>query len=283
MSAPVKKRLSLKLRKFSFDMMKKTETIAVIAKRGCGKTVLLKDLLYHFRDIPIGTIISPTEKLNKAYGKIVPPIFIHDNYREEVIERVLKRQKHIINSMDTDPNFANVDPHAFLLLDDCMYNDDWQKSINMREIFYQGRHYKLMFLLSLQYCMGLKIGMRNNLDWTFLFKESIMANKKRLYEYFAGMFPNQAVFSAVLDSCTMDFGALVIHNGASSTILQDQVFWYKAEDRPCDGSWRTCLDTFWDLSESRDSQNQEDEEEDDFDRPFYGNHNSLQVNVRKQS
>ncbi len=226
-------------------------------------------------------MISPTEKLNKSYSRIVPPIFIHHNYREDIIERVLQRQTLLIESIEKDPNFADVDPHAFLLLDDCMFDPGWQKSPNMKEIFYNGRHYKLMFLLSLQYCLGLNIGMRNNLDWTFLFKEPIMANKKRLYEYFAGMFPNQSVFNSVLDQTTNDYGCLVIHNGSSSTDLQQQVFWYRAEDRVADGSWRCCWDTFWDMS-NKPKHEDDDEDHDDFSKPFYGNRNSIQVNVKKQ-
>lgn len=281
-SASVKKKMSLKLRRFSFDMMSKSETIAVIAKRKSGKSVLLRDLLYHFRDIPIGTVISPTEKLNKSYSKIVPPIFIHNDYKEEVIERVLKRQSMIIDNMERDPDFSGVDPHAFLLLDDCMFDNSWQKSANMREIFYNGRHYKLMFLLSLQYSMGLNIGMRNNLDWIFLFKETIYANKKRLYEYFAGMFQSQQVFNSVLDQVTDNYGCLVIHNGSSSTKITDQVFWFKAEERPADGSWRCCLDTFWDMSDKKKGGDSDDDEHDDFNKPFYGSRNAVQVHVKKQ-
>lgn len=283
---PTKKKLNLKLRKFSFDMMGKSDTVAVIGKRKSGKSVLLRDLLYHFRDIPIGTVISPTEKLNKNYSRIVPPIFIHDAYRDDIVDKVLKRQRVVIENMAKDPNFADVDPYAFLLLDDCMFDDDWQKANVMKEIFYNGRHYKLMFILSLQYCMGLKIGMRNNLDWTFLFKEGIHANKRRLYEFFAGMFPNYAIFSSVLDQICDEYGCLVIHNGSTSTKLQQQCFWFKADNREVDGSWKCCLPEFWNLSDEKGAgvpDVDSDDDHDDFDKPFYGSgRNALAIDVRKQ-
>lgn len=284
-----RRRVSLKLKKFHPSMMSNTETVAVIGKRRSGKGVLLRDLLYHFRHIPIGTVISPTEKLNKSYSKIVPPVLIHDEYRDDIIDKVLSRQRLIIEKQEKDPNFADVDPTAFLLLDDCMFDNAWQKSTNMKEIFYNGRHYKLTLWLSLQYSLGLSIGMRNNLDWTFLFKEGIVANRKRLYEYFAGMFPNLAAFSAVMDQVTDDYGCLVIHNGASSTKLSDQVFWYKAENRSTDG-WRCCLDCFWEMKDKKagageheqEDDDDDDDDHDDFNKPFNYNPRAIQVDVRKQ-
>ena len=64
-----------------------------IGKRETGKSFLVKDLLYHHRDLPVGTVISGTEAANKFYGDIVPSLFIHDEYSPEIINNVLKRQK----------------------------------------------------------------------------------------------------------------------------------------------------------------------------------------------
>ena len=272
------KELKLKIRKFSFDMMGRSDVVAVIARRKSGKSFFIRDMLYHFRDMPVGTVISKTEKVNPFYKGFVPPSLIHDEYREEIIEKVLKRQRLVLDKSRRDPEYAEVDPSAFLLLDDCMADNSWQNSRYMNEIFYNGRHFKLLTMLSLQWVMGLKVAFRNQVDWVFLFKESIWANKKRLYENFAGMFPTQQIFNKVLDNLTSNFGCLVIHNGSSSNKLCDQIFWYRAEDRSS-GDWRTCLDCFWDMDKNKDDD-EEDDDAGDFSRRF--GRNNIEVNVIKR-
>jgi hypothetical protein len=122
--------------------------------------------------------------------------------------------------------------------------------------------------------------MRNNVDWVFLFKESIYANKKRLYDNFCGMFPNQAIFDAVLDSVTHDYGCLVVHNGSNSTRLIDQVYWYRAEDHS-DVQWRTCSDCFWNMGTERDPDEDDNpDENNDFNAPFVGR-SQYSVDVRR--
>ncbi len=275
---PGSKKISVKLKKFDFSMMSETATVAMIAHRGSGKSFLMRDLLYHFRHIPVGTVISRTEALNRFYKDYVPEPFIHFEYRDDIIEKVLKRQRLIIDKTSSDPQYKDVDPHAFLLFDDMMYETGWQKSEKMRDVIFNGRHSKLLSVLSLQYAIGLNVAFRNNLDWVFIFKESILANKKRLYDHYCGMFPNQAIFDAVLDAVTHDYGCLVVHNGAHSTRLVDQVFWYRAEDRSTE-PWRTCLDCFWEMSTEKEDDD-DDDDDNDFSKPFVGR-NQYQVNVKR--
>jgi hypothetical protein len=59
---------------------------------------LVKDILYHCRNIPIGTAISATEDGNKYYSSFIPDLFIHSEYKSEVIDSVINRQKKMIMS-----------------------------------------------------------------------------------------------------------------------------------------------------------------------------------------
>jgi hypothetical protein len=40
-----------------------------------------------------------------------------------------------------------------------------------------------------------------------------------------------------MDSCTEDFGCIVIHNGSKSNKLEDNVYWYKADNH---SDFRVC-------------------------------------------
>ena len=218
--------VNIKLKKFDIKSLKDDSVIAMLAKRNSGKSVLCKDILYHHRNIPVGVIISPTEKANKYYGNFIPDSYIYDEYEALTISRLLQRQEILIHKKQTNDK---IDPRAFLILDDCLYDNKWIKDANMRSVFMNGRHYKLMFILTMQFALGIPPNLRTNIDYIFILKENIMSNRKRLYEHYAGMFPTFEMFCKVMDKCTQNYECLVIHNGAKGSKIEDQVFWYKAE------------------------------------------------------
>ena len=49
----------------------------------------------------------------------------------------------------------NIDPRAFLILDDCLYDQSWVKDVNIRSLFMNGRHYKILFILTMQFALGI--------------------------------------------------------------------------------------------------------------------------------
>ena len=221
---------SLELKKFDMKNIDSDKVVVFIGKRETGKSILVKDLLYYHQDIPVGTIISGTEGANSFYSKIVPSIFIHNEYRDDIIANYMLRQKKIVTKWTNDgKDSSDIDPRAFLILDDCLYDSSWIKTKNVRALFMNGRHYKSMFIITMQYALGIPPNLRTNIDYVFLLRENIVSNRKRLYEQYAGMLPSFEVFCQVMDQCTENYECLVIHNNAKSNRIEDQVFWYKAD------------------------------------------------------
>ena len=203
----------------------------LIGKRDTGKSFLVKDLLYYHQSIPIGTVISGTESANAFYSDIIPSLFIHDEYTSELIANVVQRQKLVVKKYKRDlatKGRSKVDPRAFLILDDCLYDKSWIKDTNIRTIFMNGRHYNMMFIITMQYALGIPPNLRTNIDYVFILRENYVSNRKRLYEHYCGMFPSFEMFCQVMDQCTENYECLVINNNAKSNKLEDQVFWYKA-------------------------------------------------------
>ena len=54
----------------------KGPVIVLIGRRDTGKSYLVRDLLYHKQDIPVGTVISGTEGANSFYSSIMPSISV---------------------------------------------------------------------------------------------------------------------------------------------------------------------------------------------------------------
>lgn len=219
----------LKLKKFDMTKMKSDSIVLLLAKRRTGKSFLCRDILYNHRDVPTGIVVSPTEKANTYYGDFIPDSFIHDEYTPELLDRFLKRQRAVRQlAKETGRKF---DERAFLVMDDCMFDNKWVKDSQVREIFFNGRHYSIFFILLMQYAMGITPALRSNIDYVFILKETVMANRKKLYDHYAGVFPSFDIFCQAMDQCTNDYECLVIDNTINSNTIEEQVFWFKATPR----------------------------------------------------
>jgi hypothetical protein len=218
--------MEIELRKFDINDIKDDKVVVLIGKRETGKSFLCKDILYNHSNIPVGQVISGTEAANEFYSKMVPKLFIHEEYQPAIIQNILKRQRMMLDKWKAN---NTIDPRAFLVLDDCLYDNSWTKDKNVRSLFMNGRHFKILFMITMQYALGIPPNLRTNIDYIFILRENYVSNRKRLYEHYAGMFPNFEMFCQVMDQCTENYECLVIHNNAKSNKLQDQVFWYKAE------------------------------------------------------
>lgn len=243
--------VTVSLKKLDMNSIKDNKVILFIGKRNTGKSILVLDYLYHHRHFPLGTVISPTDNFNFTYKPHIPSIFIHDEYTPELLEQILKRQKDICQNCKTDPAYAEVDPRAFVILDDCLADgNEWSKDKNIKWIFMNGRHAQVTFILTMQYCMGIPPSLRTNVDYVFICKEPKLCNQKRLYEHYAGMFPCFEMFRAVLNKCTKDYGCLVIDNSSNSDKLEDQFFWYRSDlNKPDWDTFKLCYPIFWKKNE----------------------------------
>ena len=231
--------MKLQLKKFDMSSIASDKVVVLVGKRNTGKSYLVKDLLYYHQKIPVGTVISATEMANAFYSDMVPPIFIHNEYNEDIIQRVLLRQQKLLQKKNKMKNNTSlvvgqkpIDLSAFLILDDCLYDSSWTKSKYVRSVFMNGRHFKMLFIITMQYALGIPPNLRTNIDYVFILRENIVQNRRRLYECYAGMFPTYEVFNAVMDQCTENYECLVINNNAKSNKIEDQVFWYKAQSHP---------------------------------------------------
>jgi len=257
--------MTLELKKFDMKSIQfkpnenKGPVVVLIGKRDTGKSFLVRDLLWYQQDIPIGTVISGTEEGNGFYGKMVPRLFIHNEYNSAIIENILKRQRTVLKQvkkeMDTYKR-TTIDPRAFVILDDCLYDNTWSRDKLMRLLFMNGRHWKVMLVITMQYPLGIPPTLRTNIDYVFILRENYIANRKRIYENYAGMFPTFEAFCQVMDQCTENYECLVINNNSKSNKLNDQVFYYKADNH---NDFRLGSKEFWELSKGMPEEDQEEQ------------------------
>jgi len=213
-------------------------------------STLISDIMYYHKSVPYGLIMSGTEEGNGYYGKYFPNLFIHNGFKKELVATLIARQKKVLKDKSRNP-------HSFLLLDDCMYDKGLTKDKNMRLIFMNGRHWKILFMLSMQYCMDLPPALRANVDYLFLMRENIIDNQKKLWKYFFGMFPTFQSFQQTFMACTEEFECLVLDNTSRSNKIEDCVFWYKAKP---DRIYRIGCPQIWDYAKKHYNSNHDSED-----------------------
>lgn len=243
--------------KFNLNEIQNGSVCVFIGKRKTGKSFCLRELLYHHKSIPVGTCISGSEGLNKFFSKLMPERFIHRKVTAELIWKALNRQEKIINYIDEeqDVNKKNkIDPRAFLILDDCLFDKKWLRHELIREVFMNGRHFQLLVLLTMQYPLGIGPELRTNVDYAFIFREPSLSIRKKIYDSYASIIPTFQLFNKIMDKCTENFECLVIKNMSTSNRFEDAVFWYKAEEKD---NFKIGDNIFWDEQEKRKSKKQD--------------------------
>lgn len=239
---------ALSLNQFKMKDMVANPAILSVAKRGSGKSYLIRDIIYHLSvspgqvklgedeyyinsGIPCGTVISVTDKLNSFYEQFFPSSYIHHEPDEKIFKKILYRQTEMIDKFKRKyKKGIKIDPRAILVMDDCLSKDNWKKIEAMNEILFNGRHYQLTYILAMQYSKGIGPALRGNFDYICLLNEDFYMNMRKLYEEFAGMFPSYQLFYQVFKECTQDYRCMIIDNRKPSRDINKKIFWYKAAD-----------------------------------------------------
>ena len=280
--------MKLELKKFDPTKIKNDSVVVFIGKRNTGKSYCMKDIMSYNRDIPVGVVVSPTERANGYFEKFIPKMLIYDELEEKLVSKFLNRQINITKDKKRElekHGSSTIDPRAFLILDDCMYNKTAMKDKNIRCIFMNGRHYKIFLLITMQHGLGLPPDLRSNIDYVFIFRNNIVKEREKIYNHYAGMFPTFDVFNQVMNQCTENYECLVIDNKTQSNNINDNVYWYKAQD----SNYKMCSQNLWDMQSLQDQRdlmgiNNDDEDEDneDFDPGvFMKKKNTKLIKVKK--
>jgi hypothetical protein len=237
--------LTVSLRKFDMKKIPQDAVCVFIGRRRTGKSTLVRDLLFHHQNMPLGTVISGTEESNSFYGKMIPPLFIHGEYSPIILANFVKRQKIMMARIQRELQAgqqSRIDPRSLMILDDCMYDDSWTHDKNIRYLFMNGRWLKVFFIITMQYPLGIQPALRTNVDFVFILREPYMSNRKRIYDNYCSVFPSFEFFCQIMDQCTQNYECLVVDNTSQSSKLEDCVFYYKAEIHP---DFRIGAPEFW--------------------------------------
>lgn len=232
--------MAIRIRKFDPDSIKESRILFILGKRHTGKSVLMKDLLYHMPRPDYVLAMAPTEDTLRMYREFLPESCIFDHFSQDKLERTVSLQRELVN--------RGKKRTVLILLDDCLYQKGVLKSTAMRSIFFNGRHDHISLMCAAQYMMEVDVSLRTNIDYIFTMRENILTNRQKLHKYYFGQFQKYEDFDKVMSTCTQDYRSLVLDGTVASTEATDSVMWYKAATQIPE--FRLCRPCYWSLSRS---------------------------------
>lgn len=193
--------------------------ILILGKRGTGKTTLISNILKH-QNIPIGVIVTDNSNhYHTLKPKINTELIIHDPpLHDALIDNVIAFQTYVHKKQNI------ADKRMVVVVDDAFKQQPICKLAT--------NHLSTMVIFSMCFPIGIPPNIRTNIDYIFVFQDTFISNRQRIYEHYFGMIPSFEMFCQIMDEYTdyYDYKCLVIDNTVRSDNLVDRLFWYKAND-----------------------------------------------------
>ena len=189
----------------TLDIVNKTTSL--VAKRGSGKSILLKYLVglskSKFAKI---YVVCPTEEVNSFYGSMVEKNCIFDSWNEEWAEQLIKSMTKE-NAGTSKADKKNV----LVILDDVMSDTNFHQSPALKKLYMRGRHINIGVIATCQYLHNLPPVCRNNADWCIVGQMNRQSVQLLAEEYLSGDL-EKPEFIKMYNRATKDYGFLVINN-----------------------------------------------------------------------
>ena len=195
----------------SIDLDIVNKTTSIIAKRGSGKSVLLRYLVeknkHRFDRI---ICFCPTEPISEFYTKGDPPLvdkkFVFTEWSEEYCKDLCDK----LTKVNANKSKAEM-KMCLLILDDIYADLDFHHSPVLKSIFMRSRHYGLAIISAVQYLHNLPPICRTNSDWVLTGQMN-----RQSVQLLADEFSNipRDEFITLVNKATKDFSFLVINNNS---------------------------------------------------------------------
>lgn len=210
------------LKSFNVETITPESTVVFLGKRRTGKSIGVKNVCRHLRD-KIGhvIVISQTEKVNGFYTEFCPSTFIYNKYNPFILQRLFEFQEDQMRQKEAG-KIPEV-PYVLLILDDLISDPRLRNDEMLIKAFVEGRHFKLVVLMTTQYPKAINPRVRGNIDFAVIFRNISSQQRKALWEDYGGSVEFRR-FERVMDEATDGYGCLVVDNRTNSKNPQEVFF-----------------------------------------------------------
>ncbi|AGO83372.1 hypothetical protein psal_cds_12 [Pandoravirus salinus] len=204
------------LRKFDRLTHRSGSNTLITGNLRSGKTVLLKDrLCSNGNRWDVAVAMCPAIESQDILRGMFPASCVHDKYDPAVINKIISTTRALRE--------AGFQPRVLLVLDDCML--DRQGTFKEMRDLYLNSHYLGIEVYNVApYAVDMPEALRFKVDYAFITHEPRQACRVALYKSFGTVFPTCEEFSAALDTCTDNFGCMVVDNARATSAIAGRIF-----------------------------------------------------------
>lgn len=131
--------------------------------------------------------------MNGFWQRFIPDRFVHEGVQESVLLKFLEFQTPRIKDQ-------HINSFTFLIFEDCI-DQNFRYNKEVEKLFYCGRHFDTLALITSQWFTNLHPGVRSNADIVFIFSLQSMREIESVWLQYFGWFPKNE-FPALLDRYT---------------------------------------------------------------------------------
>lgn len=188
-------------------MMPADAAVVCFGRRRSGKSWLMRDILYCYRDVFDRGLVFTGTKANYFFQYVpdekrpedirkeglpngfIPEQAVVDGYDKSVLGNFLGLQMNIRENAERYRKEQGYELPAFVVLDDVIDDGEIRRdgqSGHLLSLFSKGRHYKLFTILATQYPKAIPARVRDNLDFAIIFRLESKLEKEAMLEHFMG-------------------------------------------------------------------------------------------------
>ncbi len=214
------------LLEFDLNDIPDNPAIVCCGVRRAGKGVMTKDIVYNYFRGKVKSVylFSPTCNISDNPMDFVPFENRYDNVDIEVMERLMKRQEHLIN------NNPKGDYRILFIIDDCLSSTDNKQKNMINKLFVIARHFQISLIVNYQYIKrDFNPIQRSNTDIIFVFSTSNFDNKDTINNQYLSISNDKKSGLRLIDTYARNYQVLVISNTINSSSYEDFCFYYSAD------------------------------------------------------
>ncbi len=233
------------------DDVKSGSRYAVIGMPGSGKSSLIEYIAYFKRHIlAVGQVYSGSEENQPFFSKFMPQSFINgdvDAANMTPLENFEKRQKFARQFLEPE----GMNPWCLNVVEDSTADIKYMKTPVFQRMYKNGRHWRMLHLLSLQFALDLKTNIRGCLDGVFIMFTANPDIRKKIFEKFGNYIPSFSDFCDLMDSLKQYEALFINYKSSDSNELEDNVFFIKPDMNRIPKGWKLGCAEYWDFHNER--------------------------------
>lgn len=223
------------------DEIEPEKFIVLYGKRGTGKTWAMRNILYHaIPYCPQGFVVTNTP-YNGYWQKYFPAKAVWKEFDPDKLRAFIDlRKKYVQDWVAREERGEYVEnPYAVLILEDCISSTNLRHAEALWYLAANGRHLKMLVMISTQYPKGVGPIMRTNADYICVFFQATLYDKETILEnYFStwlGLYPRKQLVNWLdtrtqFDESTMQRQVIVLDNMRQTAEVSAKTFTYNFVD-----------------------------------------------------